>query len=65
MGSDDEVLVLDGSASKMFAMQVGGSEFNTGNPYFFKYLGTMIWNSGAGRLAEESLGFSGQASKKV
>ena len=65
MGFHDEVFVLRGSASKMFAMQVGGSVFDTGNPYFFKYLGTIIWNPGAGRLAERSLGFSGQASKKV
>lgn len=65
MGSDDEVLVLGGSASKMFAVQVWGSEFDTGNPYFFKNSGMMIWNPGAGRLAEAALGFSGQASKKV
>ena len=65
MGSDEEVLVLDGSASKMFAMNVWGSEFDTGNPYFFKYSVMMIWNPAASRLAKVSLGFSGQASKKV
>ena len=65
MGSHDEVFVLGGSASKMFAMQVGRSEFDTGNPYFFKYSVMMIWNPAASRLAKVSLGFSGQASKKV
>lgn len=64
MGSDED-MVLDGSASKVFAMKVWGSEFDTGNPYFFKYSGMMIWNPGAGRLAEGSLGFSGQPSRFV
>lgn len=64
MGSDED-MVLEGSASKVSAMKVWGSEFDTGKPYFFKYSGMMIWNPCAGRLAEGSLGVSGQPSRLV